>query len=75
MSRSQSKFSDEIRHAINASPLSRYKICKVTGIAESLMSRFMNGRAWLGQDNLDAVAKLLDLHVAAGKPRRPPKKG
>jgi len=35
------------------------------------MSRFMSGENWLGQDTLDALAELLDFHVAASKRRRP----
>ena len=31
-----------------------------------LLSRFMAGK-WLGQGTLDALAALLDLHVATGK--------
>jgi transcriptional regulator with XRE-family HTH domain len=59
------KFSDEIRNAVDASGLTRYRICKEIGIAQSLMSRFMAGTSWLGQGTLDALAKLLDIHVAA----------
>jgi transcriptional regulator with XRE-family HTH domain len=58
------KFSDEIRKAVDASGLTRYRICKEIGIAQSLMSRFMAGKSWLGQGTLDALAKLLDLHIA-----------
>jgi hypothetical protein len=72
MAKKQLTFSDEIRQFVDASGLSRYRICRELGIPESLMSRFMAG-AWLGVENMDALAKLLDLHVAAGK--RPNKKG
>jgi transcriptional regulator with XRE-family HTH domain len=60
------KFSDELRRAVDASGLSRYRIAKLLGVSESLLSRFKAGR-WLGQETLDALARLLDLHVAAGK--------
>jgi hypothetical protein len=66
------KFSDELRHAVDDSGLSRYRIAKMLDVSESLLSRFMSG-AWLGQETLDALAKLLDLHVTASK--RPKKKG
>jgi transcriptional regulator with XRE-family HTH domain len=73
MAKKRTKFSDEIRAAVERSGLSRYAICKALGIPQSSMSRFMSGENWLGQDTLDALAELLDLHVAAGK--RPKKKG
>jgi hypothetical protein len=64
------KFSDEIRKAVDASGLTRYRICKEISIAQSLMSRFMAGKSWLGQGTLDALAKLLDLHVAERRQRK-----
>lgn len=70
MGRKRVKFSDEIRRAVDACGMSRYAICKELGIPESQMSRFMAGTRWLGRENLDALARLLDLHVVAGKPRR-----
>jgi transcriptional regulator with XRE-family HTH domain len=72
MARKSAKFSDQLRRAVDASGLSRYRIAKLLGVSESLLSRFMAGK-WLGQESLDALAALLDLHVAAGK--RPRKKG
>ena len=59
------KFSDELRRAVDASELSRYRICKCLGVSESLLSRFMSGKGGLSIDTLDALAELLDLHVAA----------
>jgi transcriptional regulator with XRE-family HTH domain len=72
VARKRLRFSDELRRAVDASGLSRYRIAKLLGVSESLLSRFMSGK-WLGQETLDALAALLDLHVAAGK--RPKKKG
>jgi transcriptional regulator with XRE-family HTH domain len=65
MARKRLKFSDQLRRAVDASGLSRYRISKLLGVSESLLSRFMSGK-WLGQETLDALAALLDLHVAAG---------
>jgi transcriptional regulator with XRE-family HTH domain len=62
------KFSDQLRRAVDASGLSRYRIAKQLGVSQSLLSRFMAGR-WLGQETLDALAALLDLRVTAGKPK------
>jgi transcriptional regulator with XRE-family HTH domain len=65
MARKTMAFSDEIRLAVDASGLSRYRIAKILGCTESSMSRFMNG-AMLRQPHLDNLAKLLDLHVSRG---------
>ena len=69
----RTRLSDEIRRAVDASGLSRYAICKQLGILQSSLSRFMSGKGGLTMANLDALAELLDLHLAAGK--RPKKKG
>ena len=66
MARKPPKFSDQLRRAVDASGLSRYRIAKLLGVSESLLSRFMAGR-WLGQQTLDSLAELLDLHIATGK--------
>ncbi len=55
--------SDEIRYAVNGSGLSRYAIAKALGIAESTISRFMNGKGGLSMDYLDRLAELLGLHI------------
>lgn len=70
MAKKQPKLTDEIRQAVDASDLSRYRICKLLDIAESTMSRFMSGKAGLSLDTLDSLAKLLDLHVSAGTPKK-----
>jgi len=72
MVRKRLRFSDELRRAVDASGLSRYRICKELGIAESTLSRFMSGERGLTMKCLDRLAALLDLHVVAGK--RPNKK-
>jgi predicted XRE-type DNA-binding protein len=72
MDKQRAKLSDEIRRAVDASGLSRYRISKALGIAESTMSRFMAGSG-LSMAYLDALAQLLDLHLVAVK--RPKKKG
>ena len=64
------RFSDEIRKAIDASGMSRYRVCKATGIAQSTMSAFMAGKRGLSLDTLDTVAELLDIHITTGKARK-----
>jgi ribosome-binding protein aMBF1 (putative translation factor) len=62
MGKNRTKLSDQIRAAVDASGLSRYRIAKDLGIAESTMSRFMSGE-WLGQENMNALADLLGLNI------------
>lgn len=64
--------SDEIREAVNASGKSRYAIAKILGIAESTMSRFMNGKGGLSMNSIDRLAELLRLHIVA-KPTTQPR--
>jgi transcriptional regulator with XRE-family HTH domain len=64
------KLSDQVRQAVDASGLSRYRISKELGIAESTMSRFMAGKGGLSLANLDALADLLSLDIAISKGRQ-----
>jgi transcriptional regulator with XRE-family HTH domain len=73
MGKRRVKLSDQIRRAVDASGLSRYRISKELGVAESTMSRFMSGQGGLSMENLDSLTELLDLQLAGGK--RPKKKG
>jgi hypothetical protein len=66
-------FSDELRRAVDDCGLSRYRLCKELGIAESTLSRFMLRERGLTMKCLDRLAALLDLHVARGAPGRVPK--
>jgi transcriptional regulator with XRE-family HTH domain len=74
MAKKRTKLSDEIRQAVDASGMSRYAICKQLGILQSSLSRFMSGKGGLTMASLDALAELLDLHLATDK-RRQSKKG
>jgi hypothetical protein len=73
MGKKRSRFSDELRQAVDACGRSHYRLCKELGIAESTLSRFMSGERGLTMKCLDALAELLDLHVGAGE--RQKKKG
>jgi plasmid maintenance system antidote protein VapI len=57
------KLSDEIREALAASGMSRYAIAKALGIAESTLSRFVNGKGGLSMEYLDRLGELLGLHI------------
>ena len=71
MNKRRVKLSDQFRRAVDASGMTRYRIAKELGIAESTMSRFMSGDRGLSLEYLDRLAELLDLKLVL--PRR--KKG
>ena len=58
------KLSDELRAAIEASEMSRYRISQETGIDQATLSRFMAGKGGLGLDGIDQIARLLGLTLA-----------
>jgi transcriptional regulator with XRE-family HTH domain len=62
--------SEQLRPLIEDSGMSRYRICKEIGLAESTMSRFMAGRRGLSMEVLDQLFPLLGLRVV--KRDRPP---
>ena len=49
------RFSDQIRSAVDASGLSRYRIAKEIGIGEATMSRFMTDKGGLSMASLDKL--------------------
>ena len=65
---------DQLRQAIDDSGLTRYRIAKGTGIDESALAKFYNGRRGLSMDALNALGEFLRLTITLG--RKPgPKKG
>ena len=64
---------DQLRRAIDDSGLTRYQIAKATGIDESALAKFYNGRRGLSMDALNALGKFLQLTITLG--RKPSKKG
>ena len=70
------KLSDQIRQAVDASDLSRYRIAKEIGLDHAVFSRFMADKSGLSVKNLDALAGVLGLDVVARGPVRvsPPAK-
>lgn len=55
--------SDQIREAIDASGLSRYRICQEIKISQASMSRFMSNKGGLSLATLDRLAVLLKLAI------------
>lgn len=62
-------FSDQFRAAVLNADETRYKISKATKIPESILSRFVHGRAGLSMDYMDRIAAHLGLAVVA-KPKK-----
>lgn len=67
----QLSFSDQLRLAIKESGVSCYRINRDTGVSQSILSRFMNGKAGLSTINVDRLCECLDLElVPKAKPKR-----
>jgi len=61
---------DEIRAAIERGDKSRYRISKETGISESALSLFMNGKRGLSVERMEQVAKSLGLSITLAKRKK-----
>ena len=59
--------SQQLREAIEASELSRYRICKEIDLSESTMSHFMAGDCGLQLSTIDRLGKLLGLKLVMTK--------
>lgn len=70
MARKRIKMSDQLRHVIETSGKSRYRIWQETGIDQSTLSKFMLSKGGLSTDALDRLADFLDLNITTGKRRR-----
>ena len=60
-------FTDQLRRAIVDSGLTRYRISQESGIAESVLSRFIHGERGLNSDSIDRLMDFLGLEI---RPRR-----
>lgn len=63
------KISDQVREAISRSGLTRYRIARELGIAESTLSRFMAGGS-IRTEVLDQLSKLLGLTLTMRLPEK-----
>jgi transcriptional regulator with XRE-family HTH domain len=66
--------SEQLRQAIKAAGVSRYRIAKDIGVTEALLSRFMNGVGGLGQDTIDKLGEYLGLRLVCPKSKSKPKR-
>lgn len=59
-----------VKQAIEQSGLTRYEICKQSGVTQAALSRFMNGVAGLSLATLDRLAPVLGLRIVVDRPKR-----
>ena len=64
---------DEIRDAIEASSMTRYRIAKETGIGESQLCHFAAGKKGLSVESLETLADCLGLEITT-RPKREKRK-
>jgi transcriptional regulator with XRE-family HTH domain len=55
--------SDQLRQVIQDSGLSRYQICKLTGMDPSHLHRFVHGTGRLTNDTIDRIGDALRLRL------------
>jgi transcriptional regulator with XRE-family HTH domain len=55
--------SEQVRKAIDAAGVTRYRIAKETGLSESALSRFMSGERELSLPAVDRLAEYLGLSL------------
>jgi len=63
--RAPKTFSDQLRHIIEMSPLTRYRIAKDSGVDASQLLRFMRGDGRLTNDSLDKIGEVLQLRLVS----------
>jgi transcriptional regulator with XRE-family HTH domain len=62
--------SEQLRAAILAAPVSRYRIAQETGVTEAALSRFVRGQRLLDLSSVDKLAQYLGLELVAVKRKR-----
>jgi len=68
-------FENIIRKAINSHPMTRYQIAQETGVSESVLSRFANGKTSLTLSKASTLCHFLGLELRAPKTTRKPMNG
>jgi transcriptional regulator with XRE-family HTH domain len=71
MAKKSSPLTDQLRQAIAESGVSRYQIAKDTGVSQSTLALFVNGKRGLSMEALDAIGQYLGLTlVSVPKPNK-----
>ena len=68
MAKKSKKLSDQIRDAMTSSPLTRYRLSKLTGIDQTALMRFERGEVGLLLENIDKLAEPLGISIAKTGP-------
>lgn len=61
--------SEQLRELVQTIPISCYRISQETGIAQSVLSRFLRG-AGLSMDNVDRLGAFLRIQIKAAGPHK-----
>jgi transcriptional regulator with XRE-family HTH domain len=61
--KAKTPFSEQLKQRIEESELTRYRIAKESGVAQSTLSSFVNGQRALSLTNIDKICDLLDLQL------------
>jgi transcriptional regulator with XRE-family HTH domain len=57
---------DQVRQAIDACGLTRYRLAQFTGVSQPTLSRFMSGERGISLDALDTLAQFLQITIQVG---------
>lgn len=61
---------DQVKQAVEQSGLTRYRICKLSGVSQGMLSRFMNGYTDMTLATLDRIAPVIGVSLVVRKPKR-----
>jgi transcriptional regulator with XRE-family HTH domain len=64
------EFTETLRRAVLDHELSRHAISRRTGVAESVLSRFVRGERGLSSASIDRLVQFLNLEVRPRRKRR-----
>ena len=71
MTKNANPLTDQLRQALIECGVSRYQIAKDTGVSQSTLALFVNGKRGLSMEALDAIGQYLRLTiVSVPKPRK-----
>ena len=60
-------FTEQLREAIEKTPVTRYRISQDTGIAEGVLSRFVRGQVGLSVASINTLVEYLNLELVQRK--------
>jgi DNA-binding phage protein len=61
----RTRFSDQLRQAIERSNKTRYRISQETGVSEAVLSRFVHQKVGLSMETVDLICECLGLRLVA----------